>query len=58
MSETKKRENAPHQGESLDHRYGKIAIPAVAAALRYNGARKNPEYAPAEFEPRHIDEAA
>ena len=31
---------------SLDRRYGKIGISAVAAAVRYQGAGKNPAYAP------------
>jgi hypothetical protein len=30
----------------LDRRYGKIGISAVAAAARYQGAAKNPAYAP------------
>jgi hypothetical protein len=33
-------------GEMLDQRYRQIGIPAVAAAARYNGAAKNPAYAP------------
>ncbi len=32
---------------SLDHRYGRIGISAVAAALRYSDVSKNPAYAPA-----------
>jgi hypothetical protein len=31
---------------NLTVRYGKIGIPAVAAALRYCAAGKNPAYAP------------
>lgn len=31
---------------NLDGRYGEIGILAVAAAIRYAGARKNPAYAP------------
>ncbi len=31
---------------NLDHRYGRIGIPAVAAALHYTAATKNPAYAP------------
>jgi hypothetical protein len=31
----------------LDGRYGQIGISAVAAAVRYQGAAKNPAYAPA-----------
>lgn len=44
---------------ALDRRYGAIGIPAVAAAVRYQGAAKNPAYAPvanAWYEP--ADEAA
>jgi len=38
----------PSQREeaSLDGRYGKIGIPAVAAAVRYQSEAKNPAYAP------------
>lgn len=32
---------------ALDRRYGQIGISAVAAAARYQGAAKNPAYAPA-----------
>jgi hypothetical protein len=32
---------------NLDHRYGKIGIPCVAAAVRYAGDRKEPADAPA-----------
>lgn len=35
------------QNTALDRRYGKIGISAVAAAVRYQGAAKNPAYAPA-----------
>jgi hypothetical protein len=31
---------------NLSYRYGSIGIEAVAAAVRYAGARKNPAYAP------------
>lgn len=31
---------------ALDRCYGQIGISAVAAAVRYQGAAKNPEYAP------------
>ncbi len=46
------------QGEVLDQRYRDIGIPAVAAAARYQGAAKNPAYAPvtAKWE-RGIDAA-
>ncbi len=45
-------------GEVLDRRYRDIGIPAVAAAARYQGAAKNPAYAPvtAKWE-RGIDAA-
>ncbi len=35
------------QNGSLDGRYRQIGISAVAAAVRYQGAAKNPAYAPA-----------
>jgi hypothetical protein len=44
---------------ALHRRYGAIGISAVAAAARYQGAAKNPAYAPVAhgwFEP--ADEAA
>ena len=34
------------KAESLDGRYGKIGISAVAAALPYKSDAKNPAYAP------------
>jgi hypothetical protein len=37
---------AKRKGEDLDGRYGKIGIPAVAAALPYRSDAKNPAYAP------------
>ncbi len=35
----------------LDGCYGQIGISAVAAALRYQSASKNPAYAPRDREP-------
>jgi hypothetical protein len=35
------------QSTALAHRYRQIGISAVAAAVRYQGAAKNPAYAPA-----------
>jgi len=35
------------ESTALQRRYGQIGIPAVAAAARYQGAAKNPAYAPA-----------
>ena len=37
------------QRTALDNRYGQIGIPAVAAAVRYQGVAKNPAYAPASL---------
>jgi hypothetical protein len=38
---------SPQQSDqNLDDRYGKIGIPAVAAALAYQSDAKNPAYAP------------
>jgi len=34
------------EAASLDRRYGKIGISAVAAAVRYQSDAKNPAYAP------------
>lgn len=46
-------------GLALDHRYGEIGISAVAAAARYQGAGKNPAYAPvANPRDERIEEAA
>ena len=39
------------EAPSLDRRYGKIGISAVAAALPYQSDAKNPAYAPVV--PRH-----
>lgn len=36
----------PEDRTPLDRRYGQIGISAVAAAARYQGAAKNPAYAP------------
>ena len=38
--------NRQRDDSNLDHRYGKIGIPAVAAALHYQSDAKNPAYAP------------
>jgi hypothetical protein len=37
----------PASVSTLDDRYGQIGISAVLAAVRYQGAAKNPAYAPA-----------
>jgi hypothetical protein len=34
--------------QNLDGQYASIAMPALAAALRYPSDSKNPEYAPAD----------
>ena len=38
----------PTEDKSLDSRYGRIGISAVAAAVRYQSEAKNPAYAPAK----------
>ncbi len=40
-------QDAQRQGESLDERYGKIGISAVAAAVQHQGGRRD------EQEPRY-----
>lgn len=41
-----KARNLAGEATSLDGRYGQIGISAVAAVVRYQGAAKNPAYAP------------
>jgi len=41
-------DNSPQP--ALDSRYGQIGISAVAAAARYQGAAKNPAYAPTPYD--------
>ncbi len=43
---TKVQPDAERETPDLDRRYGKIGIPAVAAALPYRSDAKNPAYAP------------
>jgi len=45
---------------NLDHRYGKIGIPAVAAALKYctAGKKRSPSPAVSRIEERFIELAA
>jgi len=38
----------PDENTALDRCYRQIGISAVAAAVRYQGAAKNPAYAPAK----------
>jgi hypothetical protein len=38
---------------ALSRCYGQIGISAVAAAVRYQGAAKNPAYAPAPSKPQN-----
>jgi hypothetical protein len=45
-SSSKRRTNERRTEENLDGRYGKIGIPAVAAALPYGSDAKNHAYAP------------
>jgi len=44
-------ENASRNEPNLDSRYGEIGISAVAAALQYQSAVKNPAYAPVALQP-------
>jgi hypothetical protein len=44
--QTGKTSASANERTSLDCRYGKIGISAVAAAVRYQGTAKNPAYAP------------
>jgi hypothetical protein len=55
MTATSDKKTAPMRAEDrqvsgelnkLGHCYGQIGIPAVAAAVRYQGSAKNPAYAP------------
>jgi hypothetical protein len=56
---TDKTSNLASEGTALDCRYGQIGISAVAAAARYQGATKNPAYAPvATRQDYRIEEAA
>ena len=52
--------NSQREGESLDGRYGKIGIPAVAAALPYQSDAKNAAYAPVvpRDDYRHLEMAS
>jgi hypothetical protein len=43
-------ENVDRSEPNLDSRYGEIGISAVAAALQFQSAVKNPAYAPAVHE--------
>jgi hypothetical protein len=45
---TKSRPESKREEPTLDRRYGKIGISAVAAALPYQSDAKNPAYAPVE----------
>jgi hypothetical protein len=44
------REDVSRSEPNLDSRYGEIGISAVAAALQFQSAAKNPAYAPAVHE--------
>lgn len=43
---TQKSQKVPAETTALVHCYGQIGISAVVAAVRYQGAAKNPAYAP------------
>jgi hypothetical protein len=53
QEERQKTTEGRHEANNLTVRYGKIGIPAVAAALRYCDAGKNPAYAPVEPRTNH-----
>jgi hypothetical protein len=57
---TSTKDNAHQVAEctALDRCYGQIGISAVAAAVRYQGAAKNPEYAPVPTHWHETSEAA
>ena len=57
---TDRRQETTGDDHNLTVRYGEIGIPAVAAALRYTEAAKNPAYAPVvpRVDPRLIEMAA
>jgi hypothetical protein len=48
-SKAKPKGKALQKGEDLGGRYGKIGIPAVAAALPYGSDAKNPACAPVVY---------
>ena len=60
LEETESKAVRPESGETgvesgaLDRRYRQIGISAVAAAVRYQGLAKNPAYAPAQIDWRHL----
>ncbi len=43
--------NAPSRRSDLDRRYGRIGIPAVAAAMPYHSQAKKPAESPANAKP-------
>lgn len=59
-SSQEKRQVRKASGENtaLQRCYGQIGIPAVAAAVRYQGDAKNPAYAPVAIERDEREEAA
>jgi hypothetical protein len=57
MKPTQKKQASPER-QDLDRRYGRIGIPAVAAALCYPSDAKNPEYAPVEISQSTDDQEA
>ncbi len=53
QEERQKTDEGRRETNNLTIRYGKIGIPAVAAALRYSDAGKNPAYAPVVLRTNH-----
>ena len=60
MSKSAALSNEQRKGEDLGCRYGKIGIPAVAAALPYQSDAKNQAYAPrdAQYDDARYSEEA
>lgn len=55
---TARREQEPPRRDELDRRYGKIGIPAVAAAVRYQAAANIPAESDVERGQRRVGQAA
>ncbi|MBX6426165.1 MAG: hypothetical protein IRZ09_09640 [Variibacter sp.] len=51
-----KRDSGRAEVPDLDSRYGRIGIPAVAAAIRYRGDARNPTHQPAPTTAREKSE--
>ncbi len=58
MQASRPQRDTTNDRADLAPRYGRIGIPAVAAALPYQSAARNPAYAPAVARPRDDDEGS